>query len=245
MNWLKRITNRPLTKREKQVKKVIKQLTGKYPSNVKIYVLALRHSSVSRDLGGGFKESNERLEFLGDAVLNLVTAEFLFKKYPYKGEGFLTEIRSKLVNRESLNQLAVKLGLNEFVAVSGRKNSQRAYRSIYGNAVEAFLGALYLDKGFAFSKKFIVHKVIQQYYNMETLIETRSNYKSQLLEWSQKKGVKVNFALLQDSKESKDGQFTISVLIDEDVIAEGKGFSKKKAEQNGARKACEELGIAL
>ncbi|NLR91211.1 MULTISPECIES: ribonuclease III [Flammeovirga] len=230
--------------KEKELDHVVRQITGKKPYNIKLYHLAMQHTSVAFENNSvkGFKESNERLEYLGDAVLGAVVAEYLFKRYPYKDEGFLTEIRSRIVNRESLNRLAVKIGLSQMVAFEGRKNSALSHKSIYGDAMEAFIGAIYLDRGFHFTRRFIIHKLLMRHYDIEELIVTTTNFKSLIIEWAQKNSKAVDFTVSKQG--GKDGkQFKVNLTIDGEVQAEGAGYSKKKAEQDAARKTCESLTL--
>jgi ribonuclease-3 len=189
-----------------------------------------------------YKESNERLEFLGDSVLGMITAAYLFKKFPFKDEGFLTEIRSRMVSRESLNVLGRKLGLDEVIEYENQKKTILSRSSMYGDALEAFIGAVYLDKGFAFTQNFIISKILTQYFDLEIVVQNNLNFKSLLIEWAQKEGKKVLFTLDEEGLHHNK-EFTAFVLLDGEKISEGKGYSKKKAEQTAAMKACEELGI--
>ncbi|KXX69500.1 ribonuclease III [Flammeovirga sp. SJP92] len=235
----------PYNEQEKKLAKVVTRIIGRRPFNIKLYHLAMQHTSVAFESGAmkGFKESNERLEYLGDAVLGSVVAEYLFKRYPYKDEGFLTEIRSRIVNRESLNRLAVKIGLSQMVAFEGRKNSALSHKSIYGDAMEAFIGAVYLDRGFHFTRRFIIHKLLMMHYDIEEIITTTTNFKSLIIEWAQKNSKTVDFTISKQG--GKDGkQFKVNLIIDGEVQAVGSGYSKKKAEQDAARKTCEALTLA-
>lgn len=151
----------PLDEREKFLKKSVKYLIGENPTNLQIYRLAFLHSSASKEsISKSYKESNERLEFLGDSVLGMVTASYLFKKFPFKDEGFLTEIRSRMVSRESLNLLGRKIGLDKIIEHENQNRAALSRSSMYGDAMEAFVGAIYLDKGFAFAQKFIIKKLL-------------------------------------------------------------------------------------
>jgi len=222
---------------EKKLAKAIKNIGGFRPYNIKLYALAMRHTSAAKTDKMGFKSSNERLEYLGDAVLGTVVAEYLFKKFPYRDEGFLTEIRSRLVSRDALNMLAMKLGLNRLVEFEGKRKTGRSYKSMYGDAMEAFIGAIYLDRGFHFCRNYIIQKLIMQHYDLKEITETISNYKSAMIEWAQKNGKAVRFDLI----ENDDKQFRIKIIVENKVLAEGFGFNKKKAEQDAARKAYENL----
>jgi ribonuclease-3 len=229
--------------REKFLKKSVTHLIGSTPNNLNLYRLAFLHASASKDsVAKSYKESNERLEFLGDSVLGMITAAYLFKKFPFKDEGFLTEIRSRMVSRESLNVLGRKLGLDEVIEYENQKKTILSRSSMYGDALEAFIGAVYLDKGFAFTQNFIISKILTQYFDLEIVVQNNPNFKSLLIEWAQKEGKKVLFTLDEEGLHHNK-EFTAFVLLDGEKISEGKGYSKKKAEQTAAMKACEELGI--
>lgn len=232
-----------LDEREKFLKRSVKHLIGENPSNLQLYRLAFLHSSASKDsIAKSYKESNERLEFLGDSVLGVITATYLFKKFPFKDEGFLTEIRSRMVSRESLNVLGRKIGLDTIIEHENQRKTSLSRSSMYGDALEAFVGAVYLDKGFAFTQKFIIKKILTQYFDLETVVQNNPNFKSILIEWSQKEGKKVNFTLEEEGVHHNK-EFTAIVSLDDEKIAEGKGYSKKKAEQTAAMKACEALHL--
>ncbi|GAB4248591.1 MAG: hypothetical protein Tsb0034_27960 [Ekhidna sp.] len=196
----------------------------------------MRHSSVATVNERGIKDSYERLEYLGDAILGMIVGEYLFLKYPYEEEGFLTEIRAKIVNRESLNRLAKKIGLSELVQYN---QNSRAHRSVFGDCMEALIGAVYLDHGFDACKKFVLKKLIVPHYDLEELISTITNYKSRLLEWSQKENQDLRFEIINE----EDRKFTAQVFLNDQPKAQGFGFSKKKAEQDAARKTYEDLNL--
>ena len=211
---------------------------------MELYHLAMRHSSAGTEEREGFIESNERLEYLGDAVLSMVVAEFLFNKFPFKHEGFLTEIRARIVNRESLNQLARTIGLAELIEYNGasRKGSQ-SFKSIYGDALEALIGAVFLDRGYAFCRKFILKKLIIPHFDLHILIKTDSNFKSKIIEWSQKENRDVKFEVTESKSEKHIKKFEAWVIVDDKPLSQGFGLSKKKAEQNAAEKSCQLLNI--
>jgi len=240
LSWIK---PNAIDLREKFLKKSVTHLIGSSPNNLNLYRLAFLHASASKDsVAKTYKESNERLEFLGDSVLGMITAAYLFKKFPFKDEGFLTEIRSRMVSRESLNVLGRKLGLDEVIEYENQKKTILSRSSMYGDALEAFIGAVYLDKGFAFTQNFIISKILTQYFDLEIVVQNNPNFKSLLIEWAQKEGKKVLFTLDEEGLHHNK-EFTAFVLLDGEKISEGKGYSKKKAEQTAAMKACEELGI--
>ncbi|TAF34949.1 MAG: ribonuclease III [Cytophagales bacterium] len=226
---------------DKRLSKAVKNMTGSLPSNLGLYKLAMTHSSVAAENSDGFKVSNERLEYLGDAILGAVVADYLFKKYPYQNEGFLTEIRSRLVSREALNLLARKVGLDQLIEYDTQKRNGHTNRSVYGDAMEAFIGAVYLDKGYAFCQRFIVSKLLSIHVSVEDTVQTNTNYKSTLIEWAQKNGKTARFEIHEDSNNKQERQFKVNVLVDDEVVSVGHGFSKKKAEQDAARRASEIL----
>jgi len=172
----------------------------------------------------------------------MITATYLFQKFPFKHEGFLTEIRSRMVSRESLNVIGRKLGLEEVIEFEAQRKTSMSRTSMYGDALEAFIGAVYLDKGFAFTQNFIIKKILTQYFDLEAVVQNNPNFKSMLIEWAQKEGKKVSFELDQEG-EHHNREFTALVMLDGEKISEGKGYSKKKAEQTAARMACEVLEI--
>lgn len=226
-------------------RKSIEQIIGDRPTNDLLYQLAFRHTSASKKTKiSGFKESNERLEYLGDSVLGMVIAEYLFKKYPFKDEGFLTEIRSRIVNRESLNMVARKIGLDKLVEFDGQRVAHQR-TSMYGDAMEALIGAIYLDKGFRFTKRFIVKKLISNYYDLDEVIQNNTNYKSIILSWAQAEGKKVDFEIVQEKGKHHSKEFIAQVSVDGERVSEGGGWNKKKAEQDAARRACEALLIEM
>ena len=220
--------------------KAIQNITGKRPYNIELYKLAMRHSSKASVNLHGLKESNERLEYLGDAILGMIVAEFLFSKFPFKEEGFLTEVRSKIVNREMLNQISRKIGLHDLIDFNNQGNTLTP-KSIYGDSLEALIGAIYLDKGFKFTKRFIVKKLLYTHYDIDELIHTISNYKSKIIEWSQKENKDLQFEIIHTEELRRNRQFTAQVLIDGVPYETGHGPSKKKAEQDAARKTLEKI----
>lgn len=228
--------------KDREFRKSIEQIVGAKAQNLILYQLAFRHTSASKQTSfNGFKESNERLEFLGDSVLGMVVAEYLFKKYPFKDEGFLTEIRSRIVNRESLNVLARRIGLDKLVEFDGQRNFHRT--SMFGDAMEALIGAIYLDKGFLFTRRFIITKILTNHFDLDEVISNNTNYKSTILSWAQADGRKVEFLIVEEKGKNHSKEFIAQVLVDAKVISSGSGWNKKKAEQDASRRACELLNI--
>ena len=220
----------------------IKNIAGLTPSNLALYRLATMHSSLSRESGnGGFKESNERLEYLGDAVLGAAVADYLFKKFPFKDEGFLTEIRSRIVNREALNLLARKIGVGNIVQYDAK--NAHLQQVILGNTLEAIVGAIYLDKGFIRCRKFVFDKLIAPNYDLDLIVNSDSNFKSKIIEWAQREGNEVKFEIVDVKKGRNHKEFTAQVIINGEPKGTGYGNNKKKAEQDAALKTCEMLNI--
>lgn len=227
---------RGLFSKNKELSDAIKNIFGFKPENIFLYDLAFRHKSASLEKIKGFKINNERLEYLGDAILSAVIADFLFKKFPNRDEGFLTEMRSRIVSRNNLNQLAEKLGLSKLIKFSSDHN---VYRSINGDTFEAFIGALYLDRGFKFTKKIVINRIIKYHVDMENLETHDQNFKSRLIEWAQKEKKSIKFIVVNESGKGFKKQYEVAVHIEKLPIASGLDFSIKKAEQNAASNALE------
>jgi ribonuclease-3 len=223
--------------------KSLKNLLGFVPGNLSLYRLAFRHKSVAQAVKKGIKNSNERLEFLGDAVLGSVVAEVLFKLYPYEDEGFLTELRSKIVNRGNLNQLARKLGFDQLIQYDNRMVNSTRQGSLLGDAFEALIGAIYLDKGYDFTKNFLINHIIKSHIDIHKLEQTETNFKSKLIEWCQRHGKDITFELIENKEGESNKLFTVQAIIDGEIMGAGKEFNKKNAEKLAAEKACEALAI--
>lgn len=223
---------------------LMRNLLGFVPGNIKLYRMAFRHRSVAIILKNGTKNSNERLEFLGDAVLGAVIADELFKRYPYKTEGFLTEMRSKIVSRVNLNQLAKKLGLDELIEFDNRiVNFPTKQSSLLGDAFEALIGAIYLDKGYEFTHNFLLMRIIKPHIDILTLENTETNFKSKLIEWCQRQGKDILFEIVPNGEGESLKLFTVNALVDGENKGVGRDYNKKNAEKLAAEKACDELGI--
>lgn len=219
-------------------------IIGRKPLNLSLYRLALTPSSLGEETSRGFKISNERLEFLGDAVLGCVIAEHLFQKFPYRDEGFLTETRSKLVNRETLNEIGIKIGLKNTLEQVVSKRQFTGNKSLFGDILEAFLGAVYLDRGYQFTQKLILQRILL-HMDLDEMISTVTNYKSKIIEWSQKESKLVDYNVLQINGNQRFKEFVVELKIDGESVAQGKGSTKKKAEQEASKNACEILHIAV
>lgn len=213
-----------------------KNVLGFTPHNIKLYQIAFIHKSKSVDMGQGWRVNNERLEYLGDAVLSAVVAEFLYKKYPHQGEGFLTEMRSKLVSRSNLNKLAQKIGLSQLIKYN--RESQGVFKSIDGDAFEALIGAIYLEKGYRFTRRVIIDKIMGIYLDVDTMAHTDWNFKSKMIDWGQKNHKKISFEVervMYQGKESRR-QYDVRVKVDGEPAEHAIEYSIKAAEQLAAEK---------
>jgi ribonuclease-3 len=219
-------------------KKELRNLLGFKPGNVSLYIQALTHRSI-RDHA---EENNERLEYLGDAVLSALIADFLYKKYPYKDEGFLTEMRSKMVNRQHLNEIAVRMGLKKITAYNKQDNSLKISQ-IFGNTLEALVGAIYLDIGYKKTSKWVKERIILPYMFLDDLENLEINHKNKLYGWASKNGRVLEFETIDERLENGRRLFTIAAVLDGKNIAVGKAFNKKDASQIAAQLAVEKLGI--
>ena len=215
-------------------------ILGFYPHNIEFYEHALLHKSSSKKVGKGKPINNERLEFLGDAILDAVVGDIVFKHFPGKKEGFLTNTRSKLVQRDTLNKIAVKIGLDKLVKSSTHSISHNSYMN--GNAFEALIGAIYLDRGYDYCMWFMQNKILNVYLNIDKVAYKEVNFKSKLLEWSQKNRVNVSFELVSQSTDSANSpKFTSRILIEGLESGEGEGYSKKESQQIAAKVALTRL----
>lgn len=219
---------------DKDLSYAIKNIFGFVPGNIFLYQLAFKHKSAASQTVKGHKLSNERLEYLGDAVLSAAVADYLFKRYPYKNEGFLTEMRSKIVSRASLNKLSQKMGLDKLVHVNG--DGRSVFKSANGDAFEALIGAIYLDKGFSFTRNVIVKRIIELHIDIDTLQNSDFNFKSKLLEWGQKEKHTIEFAVAAELGEGFKKQYLIQIKVNGEVAGEAKDYSIKGAEQLAAEK---------
>ncbi len=219
----------------------LRPIIGFTPANLGIFKLAFSHKSNQGDKGYAI-QNNERLEYLGDAVLGTIVAEYLFKKYPNSNEGFLTKMRSKIVKRKSLNKIGDKMGLEYLLQ---EYNNTRLSRSMLGNAVEALVGAVYLEQGYNRTQDFVIRKILRSYVDIHELERFDDNYKSQLLEWCQKHGRSVSYKLLARYKFEKRDRFKVAVVINGEKMATADDFNKKAAEQTASERAMQALGILV
>ena len=228
-------------RKEKEPFLQLHKMLGFYPHNISLYREALLHKSYTKYRNEKSNLNNERLEFLGDAVLSAVVADILYEHYDNKQEGFLTTLRSKLVKRETLNKLAEQIGLDKFIQHIGPVTS--AHNSYMGgNAFEALLGAIYLDRGYNYCIKFMQEQVFKHYIDMEKVAATEENFKSRLIEWCQKYQLKFVF----DTKNSSENNghtpvFKSNILIENIDCGSGRGYSKKESQQKAAREAMRKI----
>lgn len=229
-------TIRLFPNRRKEPFVTFKNILGFYPRNITFYQQAVRHKSSSIKIKDGRWINNERLEFLGDAILDAIVADIVFKEFEYKKEGFLTTIRSKIVQRETLNKLALDLGLDHLIQSSAKNINQKTH--VYGNALEALIGAIYLDQGYRAAKKFVNDRLIRAFLDIESVAELEQNYKSRLIEWGQKHKIPIEFNLLSATVSGDNiPLFSSSISIYDREISIGEGSSKKESHQRAAEVA--------
>ncbi|HWS00275.1 MAG TPA: ribonuclease III [Prolixibacteraceae bacterium] len=218
----------------------IRNLTGHCPLKFKLYDIAFIHKSASYVDKMGNVVNNERLEYLGDAVLGTIVAEYLYNRFPSKDEGFLTQLRSRVVNRSFLTQLTFKMGLNKYVVSNASSVSESSH--LYGDLLEAFIGAIYLDSGYAVTKQFVIKKVFNQHVDIREMEKVDNNFKSQLIEWGQKIKQEVEFKTVNNPDSGSEKMpFISEAYIDGKVMGTGEGYSKKEAQQNAAQHALGKL----
>jgi ribonuclease-3 len=221
---------------DKQLSAQLEHLLGFKPKHLPYYQLALVHRSKLDELA----RNNERLEYLGDAFIGAIVGEYLFKKYPTQSEGFLTEMRSRIVRRETLNNVANRIGLQKLVQYNVHdRGFERSH--IFGNALEALVGAVYLDQGYAKTRTFIIKQLLQKYVDIEMMASTDINYKNQLLNWAQVNRHTLSFEVMENKNERNRRMFTVGIMLNETLFCEGTAFNKKDAGQVAARKALELL----
>lgn len=234
-----------LKKEDQKLAKKLKSILGFKPGNLTVYKIALTHKAATKQINlGVIKEDNERLEFLGDSVLDTVVAELIFQKFPLQNEGFLTEMKAKMVSRNQLNYIAQKLHLSSFFVNLERVQSRSgSSNTLGGNALEALIGAIYLDKGFKKTRKFIKSKIIEAHLDLNQLVQTEISYKGRLHEYAQKNKVKLEFIISNSFTKNKMSYYTIQLSLDNKIIAETTNHSKKKAEEIVSEKAYQILEI--
>ena len=223
---------------DKELTMRLRPILGFTPARLNLFKTAFYHKSMTNETPG--KATNERLEYLGDAILSTIVAEYLFKKYPNKDEGFLTKMRSKIVKRQTLNEIADNMGLDVILA---EYSMGKMSNSMLGNALEALVGAIYIEFGYEKTKTYVIKNILMKYLNINDLETRDDNHKSQLLEWCQKNGKDINFATLSKFKLDKRDCFKVAIVIDGVEISTAEDFNKKSAEQTAANRAIEKLMI--
>ena len=226
--------------KDKELYVFIHRITGYYPRNIKYYQLAMVHRSKPVKKADGRWANNERLEFLGDAVLDVVVGDFLYSAFPNKHEGFLTSTRAKIVQRESLNRIGNSLHLDTHVHAMTHSSTHNSY--ICGNALEALVGAIYLDQGYDRCRKFIIERLIKKHFDLNDLVKTEQNFKSRLIEWTQKYRVTIEYELVDSySDKDKNPVFRTAVILGGIYASDAVGYSKKESHQSASKKALERL----
>jgi ribonuclease III len=226
-----------LFSQKKEFYKSLKNILGFYPTKIEYYELALIHKSASINEPGGITVNNERLEYLGDAVLDAIVGDFLYHKFPKENEGFLTQMRSKIVNGNNLSELAVHIGLHRFIV--SNTNTALSKTKILEDAFEALIGAVYLDKGYAVTSKFVIDRIIRNFVDINLLRDLDTNFKSQLIEWAQKHKKEIAFFTDFDTENART--FVSVIRIDSETFCTGHGTTKKQAEQQGAKLTLERV----
>lgn len=227
-------------RKDKELYLSLRKIIGFYPHDISYYKLALMHKSMYKRNAKGKPVNNERLEFLGDAVLDATVGDIVYRHFPGKREGFLTNTRSKLVQRETLNRLAQEMGINQLILSSGRSQSHNSYMG--GNAFEALVGAIYLDRGYDACMEFMRKRILAQMINIDKVAYKEVNFKSKLIEWSQKNRVRIDFkSILEEKDKTGSPVFVYRVTLEGVEGCEGKGYSKKESQQLASKLTLEKL----
>lgn len=227
-------------RKEKELYSSLYDIIGFYPHDISYYKLALMHKSVMRRNAKGKPVNNERLEFLGDAILDAIVGDIVYQHFPGKREGFLTNTRSKLVQRETLNKLAQEMGINQLILSSGHTSSHNSYMG--GNAFEALVGAIYLDQGYNACMRFMNKRILAQMINIDKVAYKEVNFKSKLIEWSQKNKVRLTYEqVLQEKDKNGNPIFEFKVVLEGVEGCAGRGFSKKESQQLASKLTLDKL----
>jgi ribonuclease-3 len=224
---------------DKQLCRSIHNLFGFFPIQITLYKIALSHRAAPQKYFPGQNINNERLEYLGDAVLSSIVADYLYKKFPYKGEGFLTEMRSRLVSRSRLNRLALKMGFDKLIFEDSEMRTLS--KSIFGDTFEAMIGAIYLDKGYRFTRKIMLRRIIDVHLDIEEIEKTETNFKSRIIEFAQREKKAIEFKVTGEVGEGYKKQYIVELFIEKEAISHGQDYSIKGAEQVASERACEKL----
>lgn len=227
-------------RKDKELYSSLYHIIGIYPRDISYYKMALMHKSVMHRNKKGKPMNNERLEFLGDAILDAIVGDIVYRHFPGKREGFLTNTRSKLVQRDTLNKLAQEMGINQLILSSGHSSSHNSYMG--GNAFEALVGALYLDRGYNACMHFMRKRILAQMINIDKVAYKEVNFKSKLIEWSQKNRVRMEFKLIEQQKDkSGSPKFNFMVVLEGIEGCSATGFSKKESQQMACKLTLERL----
>lgn len=230
------------SKADVSIKRQLRKYFALKPVKVDLYNIALIHKSVTASIANGERVNNERLEFLGDSIIDSIVADYLFANFPDKNEGFLTKMRSRIVSRSSLNGIALTIGLDKLVKT--QTNNPLAHKHIFGDALEAFVGAIYLDKGYNYTHRWVTHFILKKHINLKKLCATENDYKSRIIELAQKNKLCIEFE--SEEKPTPRGQnptFEAKLKLNNKILGTGFGSSKKEAEQNAAMVALERIDI--
>ena len=240
MSLFRKRINGPYIPDNREFVSRLKKILGFKPGNLKLYEIAFIHRSASFTLPNGKKVNNERLEYLGDAVLDAILSDYLFEKFPDANEGFLTKIRSRIVNRDVLNLLAISMGINKILI--SNINSTHPTKNLYGDAFEALIGSVFLDKGFKKTKKLFIRNVLNKFLDLNVIVKTDSDYKSLVFEWVQKHRSNLIFTYKEEYDSNlKKSFFSTTLIINQKELGQGHGSSKKEAEQEAATQAWKKL----
>lgn len=226
--------------KDKELTRKIRSVIGFTPSRLNLYKLAFYHKSMN-NVAGQKSYNNERLEYLGDAILNTVVAEYLFKKYPTQNEGFLTKMRSKIVKRKTLNMIADQMGLD---VILSNFSQGKMSDTMMGNAFEALLGAIYVESGYVYTRNYITHNILRKYLDINHLEVTEDNFKSKLLEYCQKRGMNIEYKLVSKYKQDKRDKFRVAVMVNGEERGIAEDFNKKSAEQTASKMAIHKIELA-
>jgi ribonuclease-3 len=227
-------------RKDKELYAAFREILGFYPQHIKYYKLALLHKSASNRDQKGAPEHNERLEFLGDAILEAITSDLLYHRFKGQREGFLTNTRSKLVQRDTLNQLSREMGLDRLIRSNSHSTTHNSYMG--GNAFEALVGAIYLDRGYDACMYFMRNRILGQLVNLEKVAKKEVNFKSKLIEWAQKNRMQLEFRIIEEQRENRNSPVFVTRVVIEGLDCEsGKGYSKKESHQNAARETLKVL----
>ena len=231
---------RLLSRKDREPHLLLYSILGYVPNDVTLYRMAMTHSSASTSKNRRLS-CNERLEFLGDAVLSSVISDYLYSNFSREREGFLSKSRSNLVCRETLNGLALGIGLDRFLTACGLPYQHNNY--VYGNALEALVGAIYIDKGYKQCRRFLLDRVFSRHLDIESVVVADKNHKSRLIEWTQKKHKSIEFKLVSEELRKEGAYFVTEVYVDNLLCGTGDGFSKRESQQKASRQAIAKLGL--